>query len=386
MTADDIVMNRFKSKIYRIAVAIMSLSLLYACDGQDTPDPNGNSVPEGMVEIRPVLPGMYNLIPRDPAGAKSVVSRAYPDNEQTNADLGRTHRLPHGATVWLIAESVAEDRASATFVKRSYVVFNPENDETMSYLVPCTVDDDGNVVDQEGAPLYLKNGNSYKFFAISPARKLDEAKFANDTIAFQVKNGEAFYANDCRYSQTTPEVVQVKSDNTEAIQIVSLKPMMNQTAQLKVQIRKGSGVHDLDIQPAGIEISGLQNDSPTPGIYGNDNGLYWHMSQSGTDEPIKLQHGDKTGIFYCYDYTVDTQGYVNIEVPVLPMRSLSKPVIVIFRLKINGVPTSYEIMLNEKDFKAGYSYGYQGEVSIEKGVTVVTWQFVSWETEVEFPF
>jgi len=41
------------------------------------------------------------------------------------------------------------------------------------------------------------------------------------------------------------------------------------------------------------------------------------------------------------------------------------------------------MMLNEKDFKAGYSYGYRGSVSIEDGVSVITWQYVSWEHDVE---
>ena len=245
----------------------------------------------------------------------------------------------------------------------------------------------------EGTPLYLKDGHTYKFYAISPARKLDEDLLTKvQQVGFQVKNGEYFYANDCRYSKTTPDEVTVKSDNTEDVQIIDLKPMINQTAQLKFQIQEGEGVHDLDIQPSGIQISGLQNDSPneynddgTENIYGNPNGLFWHMSQSTTDEPITLQHGGKSGTFNRYDYTIDTDGYVNIDVPVLPMYSISKPVIVVFRLKVNGVPTSYEMMLNEKDFKAGYSYGYRGKVSIDDGVTVVTWQYVSWEVDVELP-
>lgn len=380
-------MKMIKLYIYRLAMAMMLLPLLWGCDSQDCPDSDGGSVPVGMVEVRPVLPGMFGSIPRDPASVRSVASRAYEPNDLTDKKLATNTllRLPQGSTVWLIAESKVDGQA-ATYVKKSYVVFNPEDEETMSYLVPCTVDDDGNMKTMEGTPLYLKDGNSYKFYAISPARKLDEDKLAQGTVGFQVKNGEYFYANDCRYSNTTPDVVTVESSNSEDVQIIELKPMINQTAELKFQIRRGKGVHNLDIQPAGIQISGLQNDSPEAGKYGDPKGLYWHMSQSTTDEPITLQHGDKVGIFNSYDYTIDTERRVNIEVPVLPMYSISKPVIVVFRLKVNGVPTSYEMMLNEKDFKAGYSYGYRGEVSIEEGVTVVTWQYVSWETDVEFPF
>ncbi len=388
-------MNIIKLHIDQLVAAMLLLPLLCACDHSESPDLNGSTVPEGMVEIRPALPGMFSSIPRDPARVKSVASRAYDSNLDTEGKLkdNTLVRLPHGSTVWLIAKSQAEGQTTATYVKKSYVVFNPsEGDTNKSYLVPCTVDDDGKMLTMEGSPLYLKNGQTYNFYAISPARKLDEAKLAQGEVGFQVKNGEYFYANDCRYTSTTPKDITVESDNSEDVQIVELSPMINQSAELKFQIRKGEGVHDLDIQPAGIQISGLQNDSPaasnadgTENMYGNPDGLYWHMSQFPDDEPISLQHGDKAGMFNCYDYTIDSEKHVNIEVPVLPMYSISKPVIVIFRLKVNGVPTSYEMMLNEKDFKAGYSYGYRGKVSIEKNVTVVTWQYVSWETDVELP-
>ncbi len=380
-----------RSYIYRIMVALFLVPLLAACekqDGSDTP-----AVPEGMVEIRPTLEGVFSSIPRDPSDAGQPGTRVYDDNTVTDGKLKKMHRLPQGSTVWLIAGSTNDNGATiGRLEKRSYVVYNPEDDPNMSYLVPCTVDDKGEMVDMEGEPFYLNDNQSYMFYGISPARKLDDAKFANSEIAFQVKNGEAFYANDCRYGVTTPQPVEVKGDNPEAVQVVKLSPMINQTAQIKIQVRRGEGVHNLDIQPSGIQVSGLQNDSPeaaadgTPSIYGDSNGLYWHMSRSKEDEPFLLQHRDKTGIYHNYDYEIDENGDVNIEVPVVPMWSLSKPVIVLLRLKVNGVPTSYELMLNEKDFKAGYSYGYRGEVTVVGGIDVVTWQFVSWDYEQPFPF
>ncbi len=383
-------MNDIRLFICRFAATMLLLPLLWGCDSQDFPDPEKGTVPEGMVEIRPALPGMFSHIPRDPSGSRSVVTRAYDDNTVTDGKLENnpTYRLPQRSTVWLIARSEAtnaDGTKTVSFVKKPYVVFNPEDDPANSYLVPCTVDDEGNMLSMNGTPLYLTEGETYTFCAISPARRLDEKKLAEGDIGFQVKNGEYFYAHDCRYDKTTPKTITVKSDNTEDVQIVELNPMISQTAELRFWITKGNGVHDLDIQPSGIQISGLQNDSLEAGEYGGPDGLFWHMSQSETDEPITLQHGDKAGIYNSYDYTLDAEGIVNIEVPVLPMYSISKPVIVIFRLKINGVPTSYEMMLNEKDFKAGYSYGYRGKVSIEDNVTVVTWQYVSWETDVELP-
>lgn len=373
--------------IYRIAAAMLLLPALWGCDSRDCPDPDGSTVPEGMVEIRPVLSGMYSSIPRDPSSARSVVSRKYDSQEDTNDKLKTTVRLPHGSTVWLIAEEQKAGETAVTYIKKSYVVYNPsEGDLSKSYLVPCTVNEEGEMQNIEGAPLYLKEGKTYKFYAISPARKLDDNLFAENKVGFQVKNGESFYANDCRYTKTTPTSVTIDGNNPENVYEVELSPMVNQTALLKFKIEKleGGGVHDLDIQPSGIQLSGLQDDSPEANEYGDSKGLFWHMSQASDDEPIKLQHGSKTGTHQCYDYMIAAdKSVVDIEVPVLPMYSISKPVIVVFRLKINGVPTSFEMMLNEKDFKAGYSYGYRGRVAIEDNVSVVTWQFVSWETNVD---
>jgi len=371
--------------------ALFLMQLLPACDNGDTPDRGGNhSVPEGMVEVRPTTPEMFQSIPRDASNVRRATSRAYDPNDMTNVKLGKKKHLPEGSTVWLIAVNPE----SGHLVKNSYMVYNSSNDtDARSYLVPCNVNDNGDMTDMEGTPLYLKDDKEYLFYAISPARKLDDKLFEQGTVGFQVKNGEHFYANDGRYDETTPTKIRIENTGGEAVQEIELSPMINQTAQLKFQISRGKGVHDLDIQPSGIEISGLQNDSPsgtnadgTENIYGNSKGLFWHMSQSKTDEPINLQHGDKFGVFNNYDYTLDSQGNVNIEVPILPMWSLSKPVIVIFRLKVNGVPTSYEMMLDEKDFKAGYSYGYRGKVSINDGIDVITWQYISWDTEIEFPF
>ncbi len=364
---------------YKMAAAIAALApVAAACSGDDMSENAGSSVPEGMVEVRPVLPGVFSSIPRDPAGNADAATRKYDDNDATAGKLNKTLRLPEGSTVWLIAEN----ETSKTYVKKSYVVYNPEDETEMSYLVPCEVDDEGNVKGMESTPLYLKDGETYNFSAMSPARAIDENEFkTSGKVTFRAKNGEYFYANDCRYDQTSPGVVKVQNVTQEAVTEVVLKPMINQTAELRFLIESGTGVHDLDIQPSGIEVSGLQNDDKTV--------VSWHMSRQPGDEPIDLKHSDKDGIYHQYNYTLseeDGKGTVGIEVPVLPMYCLSKPVTVLFRLKVNGVPSTYEMMINERDFKAGYSYGYRGVVSVSEGVSVMTWQYVSWEDEIVFPF
>ncbi len=396
--------------IFRIAAALLWVPLLGACDDREAVESPGSTVPEGMVEIRPVLPGRFGVIPRTVSEAGAAATRAYDDNSTTDGKLGTPKRLPDGSTVWLIARNTGTKK----LVKNSYVVRNSGTDDTKdSYLYPCVVDDEGSVISVDGTPLYLKFGEKYLFYAVSPARKLDDDLFARGTVGFCFKNGEAFCANDSRYAKTFPtetnDLIEIGTDQDpgyvgEAVQRVELKPMINQTALLKFQIMKKEDdvfIHDLDIQPSGIQISGLQNDciEKENSKYGNIDGVAWHMSQGGSwvegegenavtvyDEPINLQYSDKSGSLNSYNYTIDDKKRINIEVPIIPMWDISKPVIVVFRLKVNGVPSTYEMMLNEKDFKAGYSYGYRGTVSIEEGVSVISWQFVSWSYDVGFPF
>jgi len=369
--------------ISRDIAAIFAILLPLSCGKQEFPADGGQTVPEGMVEVRPALPGRFSSVPRKASEAGRALTKVYDDNDKTNEKLGKTIPLPEGSTVWLLAKNEADN----SFIKNSYVVYNAKDtdgtdNKERSYLVPCDVDENGTVINQKGSPLYLKEGSEYKFYALSPARKLDEAKLKKGIIGFKVKNGEYLLAHDCRYKSTTPERITIaRSDAAEAVQEIKLQPMINQTAELKFRIMKGHGVYDLDIQPSGIEISGLQYDS----LSVTPPGISWHMSLGKDDEPITLKHGEKFGVFKSYDYTISPQEDVNIEAAVLPMYSIPKPIIILFHLKINGVPSSFEMMLNEKDFKAGYSYGYRGTVSIKDGVEVITWQYISWEIGIDFP-
>ena len=352
-----------KHGLFALALAALLSPLLGACGKQDMPGQTDYVVPEGMVEVRPELGPVFGYLPR-PA---SDGTRA------TELGTNKTERLSEGSTVWLIARSV--EGSTVTYTKRSYVVYNSGNDPTMSYLVPCAVDSKGKVLEMNGAPLFLRKG-SYTFYAISPAREL---KLVDGSVGFNVNNGEAFYANDARYVETGAKTINVGegADNTEAVQRIDLNPMINQTAQLRFKIQRGKNVHDLGIQPAGIQVSGLQEDHDGVGVP-------WTMAVNDTDTPFVMKHSEQTDSFRTYDYYIE-DGEVYIDVPILPMYATSKPVIVVLRLKVNGVPTAFEMMLNEKNFMAGHSYGYRGTVNVEDGVTVISWQFVNWDTEVAFP-
>jgi len=386
----------YKAKVTSRYMASGLLGLMLAaatfasCDDSDMPAPGSTpTAPEGMVEVHPVLPGVYSALHRDNPDTRGASTRAaYEEDEETEEKLvtNETMPLPEGSTVWLIAKN-----SDGKLVKNSYVVYNSteeDNSDVKSYLVPCEVDSKGKMTSIEGRPLYLKANQTYEFYAVSPARKLDDALFAQGVIGFKIKNGEYFYANDCRYSRTSPGSATISMNDADGVQEIILNPMINQTAQLKFWIFSGEYVHDLDMQPTGMYISGLQKDS-TSAPYGDADGIQWKMSMTDGDQPILLQHGEKKGTYNEYDYQlyqIDAKQRVLIHVGIIPMYSIPKPVIVVFRMKVNGVPSSYEMMLNEKDFKAGYSYEYHGTISIKNGVDVISWQYLGWSIDVDFPF
>lgn len=49
-----------------------------------------------------------------------------------------------------------------------------------------------------------------------------------------------------------------------------------------------------------------------------------------------------------------------IKCPILPTDAYSGAVVVLFNLSVNGIPTQYEMMLNQKVFEAAYTYHYVG--------------------------
>lgn len=278
--------------------------------------------------------------------------------------------LPEGSTLWIIAEKLDDADKVISTSKTAYVVKEVSEGTGVTSLYPCEVDDDGNLLSIDGTPMFISEGK-YKFWAVSPARKLEDNNFLT------VKNGEELLATDERYFETAPTKIEVSanwSDDESRIEVIKLNPLFNQTAQLKFTITsEAKWIHSLELLAAGVEYSGLQEETV------NNWSLAGHL---------QTDYGMKNGLYRETEYFkgVNSDGthYLEVTTPILPVNAIATPVVVLFNVLINSVPSPFSVMLTEKDFKAGYSYHYKGQVKLQDGVAVIVWQFVEWGTDVVF--
>lgn len=327
-----------------------------ACDNNAAVD----KVPgDGLVQIQPVLSG-------------SLVADGFATGTRANLPTGRKIvPLPEGSTLRIIAEKLDEKGQVTSYSSAAYVVKEVSEGTGVTSLYPCEVDADGNVESIDGTPMFISEGN-YIFWAVSPARELGEGN------TLSVKNGEELLATDDRYEETKSTYIEVKGDwaNDESrIEVIRLKPLFNQTAQLKFTITsEAKWIHSLELLAAGVEYSGLQEETE------NNN---WSLT-----DHLNTDYGMKNGTYRETECVTgknsDGTHYLEVTTPVLPVNAVATPVVVLFNVLINGVPSPFSIMLTEKNFQAGYSYHYKGTVKLQEGVAVIVWQFVEWNMDVVF--
>lgn len=325
-----------------------------ACDN----DAAADKVPgDGLVQIQPVLSG--SLV----ADGFSTTTRA-PEYLPDHVIVP----LPEGTTLWIIAEKL--DEADKVTSKTAYVVKEVSEGTGVTSLYPCEVDADGKVVSVDGTPMFISEG-TYKFWAVSPAREL------KDGNTLSVKNGEELLATDDRYVETAPTEITVSAnwtDEDSRIEVIRLNPLFNQTAQLKFTITsEAKWIHSLELLAAGVEYSGLQEETENN----------WSLT-----DHLNTDYGMKNGTYRETECVTgknsDGTHYLEVTTPVLPVNAVATPVVVLFNVLINGVPSPFSIMLTEKNFRAGYSYHYKGTVKLQDGVAVIVWQFVEWNMDVVF--
>ena len=228
--------------------------------------------------------------------------------------------------------------------------------------------------------MFLNVGRTYRFHAVSPARE-----FAEDSeYGLYVNNKEYVIASDKRYYQTAPKEVEI-TEGEGAVQIVQMNSLINQTAQLEFTIYAADNnpnIYSLDVMPQGVEISGVQN---AYSIIDNPNAETWNWTVEDTLQVRVGQYDDRVVIRKTNDddsfIRKNDDGSLYVRCPILPTDVFSTPIIVLFNLEVNGIPTQYELMLREKIFRSAYTYHYKGELDIQNGVTVMTWQYVSWDID-----
>lgn len=378
-----------KGIIYYIGVCVM-VCLLFACSQEESVETIVSpGAPEGKVEVRFTLPGMI----AEPLDGFAEESRSI--LTEWNIPI---KNLPDGTTLWLFAEEkITGGQGPENIEPKSYVVRDidgmfDEEGRPLQQLLPCEVDDEGNLISETSVPLYLTFGNTYRFRAVSPARKFVEYATdvaGNPVYAFHVDNKEYVIATDGRYEETAPTEIAIKAaaagETSSGVEVVEMKPLINQTAQLEFTIVPEEGndyIHSISVLPQGIEISGVQDRYSAS----TDNSVLWNWS---TGEPLHAYTGDNNTSFLIRKDTQFEDAFIEeredgslyIKCPILPTNAYSTSIIVVFNLQINGSPTQYEMMLNQKIYEAAYTYHYKGTVSIQDGVSVITWQYVNWSGE-----
>lgn len=300
------------------------------------------------------------------SGPSAPQTRAAEEHPGLHDDM--LQMLDDGRTLWL---AVYEMRQDGTYLDeptalQSYVVRRSGNG--YSTLYTCTVNPDGSVKSESDKPLYLDVGKTYKFCAVSPARTL-----YNNNTALHVRNGEYLLSTDDRYQQTESTKITIPNDgDNSGITYVYLNPLLHQTAQLQFSIGVGKNVHRLEILPAGIEVSGLQDDK----IAGRGD-YNWLVS-----DPLKMYLGNKHSRITIKEFTTDEDGCIMGQTSVLPTDATSSPIAVLLNLSVNGINSQYTLLLNGMQLEAAHSYKFNIKVKIEDNVTVAVWQNQSWEWDV----
>ena len=336
-------------------------------------------VPEGMRAVQFTLPGVIGAPLREGSRAESRMGNAPGEDVDDFTLKNDPVNLSDGTTLWIKAEEI--DGAQSHVAVNSYVVRNISGtDEGQQMLFPCTVDSAGNVVEESSVPMFLNVGRTYRFHAVSPARE-----FAEDSeYGLYVNNKEYVIASDKRYYQTAPKEVEI-TEGEGAVQIVQMNSLINQTAQLEFTIYAADNnpnIYSLDVMPQGVEISGVQN---AYSIIDNPNAETWNWTVEDTLQVRVGQYDDRVVIRKTNDddsfIRKNDDGSLYVRCPILPTDVFSTPIIVLFNLEVNGIPTQYELMLREKIFRSAYTYHYKGELDIQNGITVMTWQYVSWDID-----
>ena len=280
-----------QTKIYYVSFLLL---ILVACSKELSRQEY--EVPEGMVQVDLRLAGVYNNLNPFSKQTQSLGTRSGEVNGADSETLKdkKTYFLPDGTTLWILVEKIKDESGDPVEEEveiKSYIVRSTEGGAGSS-LYPCEVNDDGTPkLDENNSPIitdspfFLEFG-TYLFTAVSPARKLE------DNNGLLVRNGEYLISTDNRYTQTQQTEVEIKDEDKDLV-IVTLNPLINQTAQLKFTLyvpEDDMFVHDLDIMPAGVTIFGLQDH------YTSGNELWnWQLNDT-----LVMAYGKKTESYTQY--------------------------------------------------------------------------------------
>lgn len=380
-------------KLIYILIAVAACACSHFDEMEERVDRDG-------VRIVFSLPGMYDHM-NSRIGTKANDRldplRHINDSVPSAPDYARLTSLPVGSTLWLTYSKKDEETGDySTPMLQAYKIIDNGGYHSM---YACTfhqeTDADGftyNVIDDQttGTPLILTDG-TYRFKMISPA--LPITYDSEKGWRLPVDNGMYFYSTDGRYHETVAKDIVVDSkslaNDGKNVLYVKLNPIINQTARFRFRIFKGDNVESLEMMPAGIEVSGLQNPYDRSG---EERSMFYWASDDISDT-LRMKMGDKhqwvklPSVDIRKSKETGPDGVLADalcgDVGFLPTNSLSTTVVILFNFLVNGIPTQYETTVNQMIFEHAHSYNIGVEVNQKDGIRVFNWLNQAWTGDLE---
>lgn len=283
----------------------------------------------------------------------------------------------NGTTLWILIEEPVKDE-NGDLVKDengntqwqpkdaslniAYTVLKVVNADgtTTSDMVPCSVDDNGNVTSFESKLLYLPKGY-YRIRALSPALKLAE----NNKVT--VTNGTTLLAN-YDYCSLTMFTTLSESDftkTTDAIKTVQLNALVHQTAYLDFQISPAPGeerIYSIVPMEKACTIFGLQTEIGELNWTANE--PTWTLYLNNKNDELTIPDDNFT-------QTDDT--HIRCGTSILPTNAMSTTIYVTLNLRVNGVPTQYMTSINDHEFHLGFRYPFKIYISLDGAISMASW-------------
>lgn len=297
-----------------------------------------------------------------------------------------TKHFADSTTLWVLVEKGTQDATSGKMtytpmdssLNVSYAIMTVTNaDGTQtSDLVPCTVDENGKVLNTQSTLLYLQAGY-YRIRAISPALKLHDNGTKKNVVT--VSNGMTLFASYDACSLTAPlELTPTNFAVTDVIQRVNINPLVHQTAQLRFTIvpatpAAGESQHIYSIRPMedGCEIAGLQATED------------YNWMANNPEWILRLNEKQDTLTIHADDFETVSDTEITCQADVLPTSVEATTIYVNFNLRINGVPTQYMTSISDCQLNLGFRYPYTVRVTQSGDVSIASW--VSVATSVSVP-
>lgn len=330
---------------------------------------------DGVVEVQILVPQIYGHQPEYPS-TKASGDNVIGDIKNRLETMPVTD-LDEGATMWLTYEHKINENEYAAPELKAYVVRGVGGGYKSLYACKHSEVDGMLVVNPEDVsesvtPLYLKDNQTYRFRMISPAIPISKTN-----LSMKVDNGYSFCSSDQRYEQTESKDEIIKA-TASGVNYISMNPMIQQTARLKFNLKKGANVSSIVMMEDGVEITGIQN----PYLHAGGNQYNWSSMAEG--DTLVMRLGDKRAWVNLPGnrFTVKENGDLVGDICILPTDARSNTVTILLNMAVNGVPTQYITTLNGMVFEHAKSYNMNFTIGLQNNIVVVNWQNVSWTEDI----